>query len=265
MTGGSHLTLDDLAVVGANTGGYSAKLAANDGIDLTGTTDTTLTDVSVGHVFGSGLDLEPLRSGSGTNGVVTPVTGLSTTDLSITAAGNQGIALVSVNGATLTDTTIGSTGQNPWDFEDDSLGVGAKNVTIDGCSENGLINISAGGAAEGPISISHCTSTIASSGDAVRVANLNSAPMGAVTFTDDAFRCAASAAVGCIQERGPANVNVVNCTLQIGFKPDTLREKVYKITNHSTLTFSGSSVSGVYKAGTHDSTSKVLNPIGAVL
>ena len=264
VQGGSDITIENVSVTGVNRGGYDPHLAANDGIDVIGTAGVTLTDDSVSHVFGSCADFEGLRSGNGTNGVVAAVTNLVSTGLSVTACGNQAIAGVSLNGAVFDNTTIGTAGQDQWDFEADVEGVGAKNVVVNGCTDQGLVNITGGGKSMGPISISHCISTIAGSGDAVRVANINAFPMAPVTLTDDTFLCEASSHVGCLQLRGPDVVHVVGCSLHIGYPHDTLKEKTFIASRDSLLTFSGTTVAGIFAAGTHDKTSRVVNPVGEI-
>jgi hypothetical protein len=263
----SGVTLENLSVTGANVGGFHEKLAFNAGIELEGSSGTTISHVSISHVFGDCLDLEPQRSGTGSNGVVAPVSGLAAVSLSATACGRNGVTCASVNGASFTDLTIGSTGQDDVDCEaDERGGEGAKNLTITGASWNGLTSINAGGESTGPITINGLTMSGAGSGDALQVQNRDgSKPAGAITIENSTIRCGESSYLACLTMSG-ANVVMSNDAMSIGFDyPGSLRSPVYHAAKGAVLTFSGTTVTGRYKPGTVDKTSKVVNPIGVVL
>jgi len=244
---GTGDTLNHLTVGGANKGGYHPKLAFNDGIDLVGSHSTTLTDDTVHNVFGTCLDITPY--GFPTHGWQA-TTDLTVTGFTGTDCGLQGIALVSLEGGKFTDVTIGTTGQDPWDFEDDSLGEGARNVTVDSCSYRGLVNISAGGGSEGPITFTDCTSS-GRTGDSLRVDNLTGKPMGLVNFVNDHLACAGSVYVACVNASGPDTVNITDSTISVHYRA----EKLYTAIKDSSVEFWGVTTSGQFSAGTHDSTS----------
>ena len=264
VVGGSDDLLENFKVAGANTGGEHLKLAFNAGIELEGTTGTVISNVAVNHPEGDGLDLEPMRSGTGSNGIVQPVTDLTVTDFSTTAAGRNGISCTSVNGATFTDTTIGTTGQDSVDCESDqNSGEGAKNLTFNGAQWSGLFSINSGGRATGPITVNDLTMPAAGSGDALNVENRDGTPdAGPITIEHSAIRSGQSSDRSCLQLNG-ATVVMLDDTINIGFAyKGAIPTPVYHAVKKTTLTFSGTTVSGVYKRGTVDSTSKVVNPVG---
>jgi hypothetical protein len=131
---GSNVTVENLRINGANKGGaYREDLAFNSGIWTDGTAGLTISNVKVAHVFGDCLTLAPLRSGMNMNGIVAPVRNLTVDQFTANACGRQGIALSSVNGAVLTNITIGATAFDAFDAEADQPGKeGAMNVTVNG-------------------------------------------------------------------------------------------------------------------------------------
>jgi hypothetical protein len=261
------VTLENMQIAGANVGGYDAKLAFNAGIETLGSAHTILTNVSIGHTYGDGLEVSPLRSGTGSNGVMAPTTNLVATNLSITAAGRQGITLASVNGAVFTNTTIGSTGFDKVDAEADQGGMeGAKNVVFNTASWNGLVSITAGGGATGPFTINGLTMPSAGSGDALKVNNTSAAPdAGAITIENSSIRCGQSVYVGCLELNG-ATVIMKNDAIDVGFGyTGSLRTPLYHADDRTILTFIDSTATGRVKPGTVDKTSRVINPIGSAL
>jgi hypothetical protein len=252
IVGGTNITLENLSVVGVNRGGYKEALAFNGGIETEGTAGLTLTNVKVAHVFGDCLTLAPLRSETGTNFIVAPVRGLTVNGFSGTACGRQGITLASVNGASLTNVTIGTTGFDPFDAEaDQSDGEGAENVTVSQCSFTGLVAITAGGGSTGPITFSHCTMKNAGSGDVLLVINTSAhqPDAGAITFSDDSLRCGASIYVSCFQLEGATNVIVQDTTLTVGFPGDATHESVYSMDLNSHIVFTDDVVKGYGHVG----------------
>ncbi len=260
---GSGATLENLSITGANVGGYHDKLAFNAGVELEGSAGTTISNVHVGHVFGDCLNLEPLRGAA--SSIISTVTGLTVTAFSGSACGRNGLTCASVNGATFTGLTIGSNGQDPIDCEaDQTHGEGAKNLTITGGAWNGLFAVNAGGESTGPITVTGLVMSVSGSGDMLQVKNRDgSKPAGAITFAGSTLRCTASQYVGCLQLDG-ATVVMSKDTMQIGY-PGARRTAVYHATDGTTLTFTGTTVAGDFKAGTHDATSTVTNPIGIEL
>jgi hypothetical protein len=266
VVGGTANTLENMTVTGINVGGPNVHLAFNAGIEVEGSVGTSLPNDHVAHTFGDSLDLEPIRSGTGSNGVVTPVTDLTVTNFSGTATGRNGVTCASVDGATFTNLVIGSAAQDDIDCEADQAGgEGAKNLTIDGGSWNGLVAINAGGESTGPITINDLVMTGAGSGDALRVLNRDgSKPAGPITIEDSAVRCSQSQSVACLTLSG-ADVVMSHDSMDIGFNyPGSVPTAIWHAANGTTLTFVSTTVTGRFKKGSTDATSKVVNPIGVV-
>lgn len=246
IIGGSDITLENLSVVGVNRGGYSSDLAFNAGIETQGTAGLTLSGVRVAHVFGDCLTLNPLRSGTGRNNIVAVVRNLTVTGFNGTACGRQGISPVSVNGATLTDITIGTTAFASFDAEaDQPAKEGAKNVTVNHCSFSDLIAVTAGGEATGPITFSNCTMKGSGSGDVLMVDNTSGGPdAGPITLSNDSLHCGASAYVSCFQLQGATDVVVQDTAVTIGYPDDALYESAYNLTANSHVVFANDVMTG---------------------
>ncbi|HTT86024.1 MAG TPA: hypothetical protein VMF60_01535 [Acidimicrobiales bacterium] len=252
VVGGTDVTVEDLSIVGANRGGYHSRLAFNGGVETEGTSDLTVSDVKVSHVFGDCLTLDPLRSGAGTNGIVAPVRGLTVDGFSGTACGRQGISLASVDGAVLHDVSIGSTGFDSFDAEADQSGrEGVRDLTLDGCAFSGLFAITAGGGATGPITVTDCTMSGTGSGDVLMVRNTSGVPdAGAITLSDDTLRCGASVYVSCFQLAGASDVMVEKSTVTIGYRHDAIHEAAYHLSGATHVTFVDDTVAGFGRMGT---------------
>ncbi len=253
---GTDDTLQNMTVAGVDTGpwpvdAYHPDLAANDGIDLRGSATTTLINDRVHNVFGTCLDIGPdhfpLPGWTTTTNLT--VTGFAATD-----CGLQGIAPVALDHGTFTDVTIGAVSQSTWDFEDDSLGEKAKNVTITDCTYDGLVNIASH--ADGAITFTDCTMPVAKSGDAVSVGSLRAAPIGPITFDNDSLKCLGEAELACINVRSGV-VNLTDTSITVGGK----NEKLYTAIDGSSLGFSGVTVTGPHAAGTHDLSSAVTGAL----
>jgi hypothetical protein len=265
VVGGADVTLENLTVVGANVGGYHAALAFEAGIAFDGTSGATVDDVHVWHVYGDCLTLDPLRSGHGTNGIVSPVTDAVVTNFWGAACGRQGIAPVSVDGATFSNLTIRTTGFESLDFEADTRGEGARNVVVDGCTLVKPVNISSGGHATGPITVENCAVTGAS-GDAVIVKNTSGSPdNGPIVFSGDSFRCGASVYVSCFELHGASSFIVANSKVQLGFRGDGVHEGVYHAGGDSHVAFADDVVGGYGHPGTTQPSSTTLISGGAWL
>lgn len=150
ILGGSGITLENMTIVGANRGGYNPKLAFNTAINADGTSGLTVSGDDVSHVFGDCLTLGGWYQGVDPNVTVTPDMNVTVTDFNGQVCGLQGIALVDVNGVTATNVTIGHSGEESLNFESDTVGIGAKNVTFTGCSLDKQVNIAAAGSRPGP-------------------------------------------------------------------------------------------------------------------
>ncbi|HEY7947760.1 MAG TPA: right-handed parallel beta-helix repeat-containing protein [Acidimicrobiales bacterium] len=266
--GGTGLVLENITIVGAHKGfSYRPSLAFEGGIQLDGTADATISNVSVTHTFGDGINLEPLRGGSDyrSRRIVQPVEDLTVSGVTIKGAGRQGITAASVDGATITNVHISGVGFDAFDFESDQANEGAKNVMIDGCTFSG-INISMKGPATGPITLQNCTMGKTNRGDAVRISNTSGKPLsGPIVLSHDVLRCAASAYVSCFQLGGASDVTVQNTAVTIGFHGDALHESAYTVSNGSHVTFADDIVSGFGRVGTSrgDSTATVTGGIWA--
>jgi hypothetical protein len=252
IVSGSNIVLENLKISGVNSGGeYRSDLAFNSGIWTDGTNGLTVANVKVAHVFGDCLTLAPLRSDKGSSGIISPVRNLTVNDFRANACGRQGIALSSVNGAALTNVTIGATAFDAFDAEADQPGKeGAMNVTVDQCSFSGLIAIKAGGGFTGPITFSNCTMSGTTSGSVLSVYNSSGRPdAGPISFVNDALRCGASAYVSCFQLDGATNTNVQNSTVTIGYHQDLVHEAAYSLSGNSHITFADDVVKGFGKLG----------------
>jgi hypothetical protein len=267
VLGGSHVTLEDLTIVGANPGGYHPALAFEAGIDLQGTADAVVRNLAVDHVYGDGITLDPLRGSadhmSGT--ILAPVSGLDVDTVDITGSGRQGIALVSVDGATIDDVALTNVGQDTFDVEADQANEGATDVTIDGCTSstwNGGAFFADGGAGNGPstghITVENCRMLHPQGGDAVMVKDSGSSPVprGPITFSDDTLWCGASVYVGCFQ-LDRADVTVTGSLVEYP-KHNSIREVLYHAGSASSLSFVDDSVLGYGHLGQGRSSSTVL-------
>ena len=170
----------------------------------------SVNNVHVDNVWGDGLELAPLRAANDISSqILNPSENVSVNGLTVNVAGRQGVSLVSVNGATLTDVKLRHIGIDNFDVEADQWDEGAKNVTINGCQTGdagGLFFANGGASAEGSwytgnITVENCTMTAPTGGDAILVQAPNPAPhpRGPFTFTNDTLRCGASVYVSCIQ------------------------------------------------------------------
>jgi hypothetical protein len=252
------VTFEDLTIVGANPGGYHPALAFEAGIDLQGTAQATIRNVSISHVYGDGITLDPLRGGSDhmSGGIVSPVRNLSISAVDITGSGRQGIALVSVNTANITNVALTNVGMDSFDVEADQANEGAANVTIDGCTSstwNGGAFFANAGASNGGatrnIVVENCRMLHPQGGNAVLVQNADHAsqPRGPITFSNDTLWCGASVYVGCFQLSG-ANVSVTQSTIEYP-RQNTISEDLYHVGSASTLSFVNSSVLGYTELG----------------
>ena len=242
---GTDDTLDGVTVVGVNPWlkdhTYHPGLAAGAGIALSGSDNTTLINDNVHSVFGDCLSIGPNHF---------PQPGWTTTR-NLTVAkftgrdcGLQGISPVAVNIAHFTDITLGATSQATWDFEDDSLGEAAKNITVDSCSDRGGVNI-ASSSNEGPITFTNC---VLGHNVALSVSSSGKAPF--VNFIHDSLNCGDEAYLACVNVKD-GTVNITDSTIHVGGK----HEKLYTAINGSSIEFYGVMVTGTWAAGTHDASS----------
>jgi len=268
--GGTGLTLENMTISGLNPGGYNPKMAFAAGIELQGTTNATIDNITITGTYGDGITLDPLRNGSDHkgSGIISATTNASISNVSITGPGRMGIAFVSVNGATANATTIDNVGLDTFDVEADQGDEGSVNVTINGCtaSTTGAGDFFADGGSSsglrtGSITVENCIMQAAQAGTAIWVARPTTGtnPRGPYLFENDTFDCGASTLVACVIVSG-GDVTVLDSTLTFptGTPP---YENVYAVSAGSNAFFTDDTATGYGTTGgnpgTVDSTSKV--------
>jgi hypothetical protein len=273
VLGGSDVTFHNLAISGADpTGSYLAKMAFAGGIELQGTTNATIDDVSITSVFGDGITLAPLRGGPNHNSgtIVSPVTNVTATGITVNGAGRMGVAFGSVNGSAMTNLSISNVGLDTFDVEADQSNEGAQNVTIDGCTASSAAtsnfartffsNGGAGSAARtGNITVENCTMTEPQGTAALQLLRPGTGAVarGPFLFKNDTFACGQSTSitlVACVAVSG-SNVTVLDSTFTFPSTPPI--EAVYTVTTYSSVTFNNVTVTGYGNLGTVDATSTV--------
>ena len=227
--GGSNVTLENLTIAGSSPGGYVPAGAFGGGIRSDGVIGLQVTDVSVDNVWGDGLELAPLRTPNDIGStILNPSENVSVYGLKVNGAGRQGVSLVSVNGATLTDVRLRHIGIDIFDVEADQWNEGAKNVTINGCQTGdvgGLFfangGLSSGGGYTGNITVENCTMNELTAGEAILVQAPTQGlhPRGPFTFVNDTLRCGASVYVSCIQAND-ADLTVYEFRLDLARRGD---------------------------------------------
>ena len=269
FVGGSGITLQNLMISGVNPGGYDAAGAFAAGIRSDGVSGLTVTDVFVQHVYGDGINFEPLRASNDLSGtIVRPSEHVVLDNVWIDGAGRQGITLADLSDATLTGVVLANIGIDVFDVEADQWDEGAQNVTIEGCktkgNAGGLFFANEGLGSGSPwtsnVVVDHCTMTEPLAGDAILIDNgqAQSAPRyaggqrGPFTFSNDVLRCGNSAYVSCV-EVSDGNVTVEDSFLRV---PDgTVPEPIYHATNGSTVVFDNDVATGYSATGTTDHSS----------
>jgi len=273
LIGGSGVTFENMTLEGADpTGTYSAKMAFAGGIELQGTADVTMSDITVQGVFGDGVTLAPLRGGKNHNNgkILSSVDTVSMSDLTVDGAGRMGITFGSVNGASVDGFTVSNVGLDTFDVEADQKNEGAENVTIDGCSSSSPATsnfartfFSNGGVGTGPdtgnITVENCTMSEPQGTAALQVLRPGTSAVarGPFLFKDDTFACGQSTSatlVACVPITG-SDVTVEDSTLSFPSPPPS--EAVYNVATSSTVAFSNDIVTGYGSVGTVDGTSTV--------
>lgn len=250
VIGGSHVTFRNLTLEGANPGGFHPGLAGASGIELDGTLDATIDNVSVSHVFGDGLNIDPLRAGADHMGgsIVAPTRNLVVNNFSADTFGRMGITPASLDGAVFTNITLTHPGfGEAFDFETDENGEGATNVTVNGCNVEGFFSFSSDGPYTGPITIENCTQKN-HSGYMVNVRNVNGKPdKGEILFANDNLQCGSSAYVSCFQLNGATNFTTENSTVQVGYPGGTVFETAVAADGGTQANFLDDTVTGYGK------------------
>ena len=134
----SHVTLENLAAVGANTtGAFRSSLVGEAGIDVLSSAHITIENVQTLNTFGDGITLWASLPAN-----KTPTTDVIVKNVTITGAGRQGITPADVYGASFDNVTINRTGEgNAFDMESDLPGIGTGNMTVTNSTWTGAVNI----------------------------------------------------------------------------------------------------------------------------
>jgi hypothetical protein len=272
VLGGSALTLENMTIEGVNPGGYLAKMAFASGIQLQGTQNPTISNVTITATYGDGITLDPLRNDSDHkgSGILSATDNATISNVTINGAGRMGIAFVSVGGASVpgaavSDVSISNVGLDTFDVEADQGDEGSQNITINGCtaSTTGAGDFFADGGAgsgknTGNITVENCTMDQAQAGTTVWVDRPSSDTTtnlrGPFLFENDSFDCGASTTVSCVMVSG-GNVTISDSSLT--FPGTTPAENVYTAAVSTSLTFTNDDATGYGAPGTADSTSTV--------
>jgi hypothetical protein len=251
---GSGLTLENMAIDGANPGGYLAKMAFASGIQLQGTHDANISNVTITDTFGDGITLDPLRNASDHegSGILSPTDNATISNVTINGAGRMGISFVSVDVASVTTVNVSNVGLDTFDVEADQGDEGAQGVTIDGCTASNPENsnlqrafFANGGLSSGnnkgsvSVTVENCVMDMAQGNTAVEVlrpTNYN-VPRGPFMFVDDTFYCGqgtSTSTASCVEVSG-GTVTMAGSTFV--YPDSSPYENVYSITNGSDLTF----------------------------
>jgi hypothetical protein len=281
VLGGTGVTLENLAIEGANPGGYLAKMAFAAGIDLQGTADATIDNVDITSTFGDGITLNPLRNDADHEGpgILAATDDADISDVTIDGAGRMGMSFVSVGepamngappvmGATVSNVQISNVGLDTFDVEADQSTEGAENVTIDGCtsSSTGLGYFFADGGSSagkrtGNITVENCVMEQMQGPPAVWIDNpgTGASVRGPFTFDDDTFQCGqpsmtATTTPSCVEVTS-ATATIADSTLDFPVAPPF--EDVYAAATDTTLALTDDTVSGYGAVGSSDATSTV--------
>jgi hypothetical protein len=245
------LTLENMTLDGLNGGGFYPQLYGAAGIRLNGTIDARILDVTISHTFGDGINLEPYRDPRNAGVIINPVENLTVHDVHVQGAGRDGMALISVDNATISHVSIEWPGTGDiFNLEADQANEGAQNLTIDGCwtspAANFFANVGASnGWSTGGITVENCDIGYSAGAYIVNLINYPH-PRGPYTFFHDTFHCNQSVYVPCIADLG-ADVTVVDSTLSTpAWAP---HERLFGVWQGSVLHFTGDSVVGGFKTG----------------
>jgi hypothetical protein len=273
VVGGSGVTFENLDIEGADpSGAYTASMAFAGGIELQGTSDATISGVTVSSVFGDGITLAPLRGGKehDTGKIVSPVTNVTASDITVDGAGRMGVTFGSVDGATMTNLSISDVGLDTFDVEADQGNEGSENVTINGCTASSAVTSNlartffsngglGAGSRTGNITVENCVMTEPQGTAALQLLRPGNGKFdrGPFSFDNDTFACGQSTSatlVACMAVSG-TNVTVQDSTFT--FPTTSPVEAVYTAAISSTIAFDDDTVTGYGAVGTSDATSTV--------
>ena len=260
VIGGSHVTLEEMQIRGANPGGYHPSLAFAGGIEFEGTANGTVRSVTISNTFGDGITLSPLRGGADHNSgtILAPSSAITIEDVTVSGVGRQGLTFASVAGAQVSDVIVDDPGINTFDVEADQWDEGAIDVTIDGClASGGAFFFANGGAGDAAgthdITVENCSMLEPQGGSAILVERRGRGHRGApkklrgpITFLSDQLQCGASVYTACVELRG-SDVTVTGSRLD--FPASTIHEPVYGLAEGSRAVFTNDVVLGYGAAG----------------
>jgi hypothetical protein len=250
-TGSQNVTLENMTVQGAWVPGtpYQADGAA---IRSNGVIGLTISNVTINNVTGDGLNLEPLRAPLGSGNIQNPSENVTVNNVTINYAGRRGMAPVSVNGATFTNTSIFHPGLNSWDFEADQANEGAQNVVVNGCNSQGMI-ISSNAWFTGPITVENCVAQTSGPVAVFVRSTTGTKENGTITFDHDVFSChGAGGGQQCFTLTNAANLVVSNSRVIL-----TDPQPIYVAQFYSHATFQNDTVTGYSTPGVVSANSAV--------
>jgi len=241
----TDISLSDMRIIGAEdrAQGYEANgsFVRSDGV-----VGLTISNVTVSHPTGDGINLEPLRAPAGSGNIVHGTEQVQVTNFWVDAPGRVGIAPVSVDGALFTNIRVTNPGNEAWDFEADQGNEGARNVVVDGFSGACGVVISANASFTGPITMSGCTMSGYGSSQVLFIRSLTGAAFaGPVTFQNVAWRChGAGSGHQCFSLAGAGGLVVRNSSITM-----THPAPVYVAQARSAVSFLDDEVTGYTTPG----------------
>jgi hypothetical protein len=242
----SNVTVENVTLNGQNIvrSGGESDMAGESGIQVLGSSNVTLDNISVNHVYGDGLTLgfQP-RAPENTN---INVTGYH---IDGTGVSRQGVTVAYVNGATFNGVTIADSAG--WDFESD-VAVGSGNVTVN--NYQGTAGVRLVGALSGPVTFNH--SYIQGDISLRNAAALSNQPVtfnGGIVAIRRTFQGTPPAGVWVRGPGGNLTLNGMKVARQRGTSPAT--GPAWSVTGGGHLTLANCAVLG--PPGTNDASSTV--------
>ena len=235
-----NVTLENMVIKGShlNGSGYAENGAF---VRSDGVIGLTIANDKVSNVAGDAVNLEPNRDGGV---ILNPSENVTISNLVVDGTGRQGIAPVSVLGATFTNVHMANVGFNAYDFEADQGNEGAEDVVVNGCDGRIGVNISSNAYFTGPITFENCTAALTQSIAVIVRSTSGSREHGPLVFDHDTWRCRAPTIRSCFWLGNAANLLVENSTVTFT-SPGT----VYRVGFASNVTFSNDTVTGYGSKG----------------
>jgi len=237
----SHVTLSDLAVLGANTTGvYHSSMVGEAGVKLEATTDVTITGVTAKDTWGDGLELV---------GNHHPVTGLTVDGFTTTDAGRQGVTLAEVSGASLDHVHVVSPADSGFDFESDLPGLGSDNVSISNCTDDKGFNLIE--FFSGPITITNCTG--------FHHVSLGSPHSNApISFVGGHLTCKRIDPQPCIRQNG-GSLRFTGVTIDRMAGIDKIKEPLWSVDSGGKLVFVASQIQSAFGSVANAASVRIVN------